>query len=196
MRREWIAGFVAGVLVAVGIGCWWTFGRPAGGAAPATPSSATQETRAIEEEREAVDSDAAAVEAPSQKPSIDAIPESDPADPGMATSSGEGSYSEALDALQGWWIRAAAAEDPSQALPAYVFDGATYYEIVGNGQAHQNETEVTEDDITREPLEGQDGWRMRLGGKSVFVPDTNPEAPLLVEEGSIVPLVRGEGELL
>ena len=114
---------------------------------------------------------------------IDAVEEAEPSD---ATPSENTDVEGVLAQLQGWWRPA----DGSEGVVC-VFEGRHYREVSGNGRDTQRELEVADADITY----AEGGWTLGLGESSLFVPDDNPEQPVLTTSGANVALMRGEGSL-
>ena len=114
---------------------------------------------------------------------MDAVGEAEPSDALPSDGTVVGGV---LAQLQGWWRPA----DGSEGVVC-VFEGRHYREVSGNGRDTQRELEVADADITY--VEG--GWTLGLGESSLFVPDDNPEQPVLTTSGTNVALMRGEGSL-
>ncbi|MDO4798610.1 MAG: hypothetical protein Q4A01_11405 [Coriobacteriales bacterium] len=127
---------------------------------------------------------------PEAEKRLEDIPESDPADSG--TKPVEPTGMEVVDQLQGWWVD---ASDASQGLPAYVFEGSLFYVVQGNGRDEGQTHTITEADVTRGEEDGVTGWRVSLGDQALFVPESDPQSPVLISPDAHIILARGEGDL-
>jgi len=207
-RRLVLAIGLATIIIAVGA-CLMLFDKGTDGGAPEPAPTANRKTDANQQDagQDAAESDAQSqgqrtndgtqADQSAQSPAgsddvlsdeefataLDAVEEAEPSD---APPSEDPSVDGVLAQLQGWWRPA----DGSQGVVC-VFEGRHYSEMSGNGRDTQRELEVADAHMTH----AEGGWTLSLGESSLFVPDDNPEQPVLTTSEGSVTLMRGEGNL-